>query len=62
MFRLYYGAVPELTEQFDAPIRTRIFTKAWKEEDPNRVIALSHSRPLPVPHRPRAVFSFTVLS
>ena len=62
MFKLYYGAIPEMTEKFDAPIKTRVFMKSWLEEDPNRVMALIHSRPLPVVHRPHSIYTVQVVA
>ncbi len=62
-FQLYWAAIPEMQDLLgNLLVQERIFAKSWAQQDPSAVIALSHSRPLPVPERPRAVCTFKVIA
>lgn len=58
--KLHYGAIPE-----NVPgnlFRGELFSKSIVEEDPPATIAIAHTRPLPVLHRPNATVSMQVIT
>lgn len=59
--RLYFGAIPDNFNLQGRFFQGEIFSKSWQEEDPPVVIALAHSRPLPVMRRPGTVVSMEVI-
>lgn len=59
---LYYGAIPDMKAFQAGRIQAERFSKSWEVEDPSAIMALAHSRPLPVPRRPGAVVSMKVVS
>lgn len=61
-FKLYYGAIPDMDAIDEGKFVGERFSKSWKKKDPSQLIALAHSRPLPVPRRPGAMVSMKVVS
>lgn len=61
-FTLYYGAIPDMKALNGRRFQGERFSKSWEQEDPSQMIALAHSRPLPVPRRPGAMVSMKVVS
>lgn len=61
-FTLYYGAIPDMKALQGRKFQGERFSKSWEQEDPSQMIALAHSRPLPVPRRPGAMVSMKVIS
>lgn len=59
---LYYGAIPDMKAINGQQIQTERFSKSWEEEDPSVLMALVHSRPLPVPRRPGSYYSLKVIA
>jgi hypothetical protein len=58
----YYGAIPDMDAFQGGLMQTQRFSKSWMEKDPSAMIALLHSRPLPVPRRPGSMVSMKVVS
>lgn len=58
---LYYGAIPDMDALDGRSWVGERFAKSWRESDPSTLQALVHSRPLPVPRRPDAVYSLKVV-
>lgn len=61
-FTLYYGAISDMKALQNRTYRGERFSKSWEVEDPSQLMALVHSRPLPVPRRPGAMVSMKVVS
>ena len=61
-FTLYYGAIPDMKALQGRKFQGERFSKSWEQEDPSQMVALAHSRPLPVPRRPGAMVSMKVIS
>jgi len=61
-FTLYYGAIPDMKALQGRKFQGERFSKSWENEDPSQMIALAHSRPLPVPRRPGAMVSMQVIA
>jgi hypothetical protein len=59
---LYYGAIPDMDALEGRRFVGERFSKSWRENDPSAMMALIHSRPLPVPRRPDATVSMKVVS
>lgn len=59
---LYYGAIPDMKALKGQLFQGERFSKSWEVEDPSAMMALLHSRPLPVPRRPDATVSMKVVS
>lgn len=59
---MYYGAIPDMKALQGRLFQGRRFSKSWENEDPSVLMALTHSRPLPVPRRPGAMVSMKVVS
>lgn len=59
---LYYGAIPDMKALEGRRFQGERFSKSWEVEDPSAMMALAHSRPLPVPRRPGASVSMKVVS
>lgn len=57
---MYYGAIPDMAAFQGRQFQGRRFSKSWEQEDPSALMALTHSRPLPVPRRPGAMVSMQV--
>lgn len=59
---LYYGAIPDMDAMGDTgrPFVGERFSKSWLEKDPSVMMALLHTRPLPVTRRPGANVSMKV--
>lgn len=57
---MYYGAIPDLKLFRGRLFQTRRFSKSWEEEDPSVMMALLHSRPMPVLRRPDTTVSLKV--
>lgn len=61
-FTLYYGAIPDMAALQGRRFQGERFSKSWEKQDPSQLMALAHSRPLPVPRRPGALVSMKVVS
>ena len=59
---MYYGAIPDMALFRGSLFQTRRFAKSWEENDPSAMMALTHTRPLPVLRRPDTTVSFKVVS
>lgn len=59
---LYFGAIPDMDASETGLLQTERFAKSWLVKDPSAMMALVHSRPLPVPRRPGASVSMKVVS
>lgn len=59
---LYYGAIPDMDALEGRLFQGERFSKSWLQKDPSQMIALAHSRPLPVPRRPGSMVSMKVVS
>jgi len=59
---MYFAAIPDMKAFKGRLFQSERFAKSWEEEDPSRMMALIHSRPLPVPRRPGATVSMKVVS
>lgn len=59
---MYYGAIPDFDALEGRAWVGRRFSKSWKQKDPSAMMALLHSRPLPVPRRPGSIVSVKVIS
>jgi hypothetical protein len=57
---MYYGAIPDLNVFQGRAVQTRRYAKSWTENDPPVMMALTHTRPLPVPRRVNATVSMKV--
>lgn len=60
-FTMYFGAIFDMDALEEDAFVGRRFSKSWKEKDPSAQILLTCSRPLPVPRRPGAIVSYSVL-
>lgn len=60
--KLYYGAIADVDALDGWLFQGERFAKSWKQPDPSALIALAHTRPLPVPRRPGATCSVKVIS
>lgn len=58
----YFGAIPDMKAFNGNLFQAQRFSKSWEEEDPSAMMALLHSRPLPVPRRPGSTVSMKVVS
>lgn len=59
---MWYGAIPDLQAFQGNMLQARRFAKSWDVQDPSSIMALTHSRPLPVTKRPGAIVSVKVVS
>ena len=59
---MYYGAIPDMKALAGQNFQAERFSKSWEVDDPSALMALVHSRPLPVPRRPGSMFSLKVLA
>lgn len=59
---LYYGAIPDMAALQGRLFVGRRYSKSWEQNDPSAVMALVHSRPLPVPRRLDTWVSMKVVS
>lgn len=57
---MYYASIPDMRAINGRLFQGERFSKSWEEEDPSAMIALTASRPLPVPRRPEAIVTLTV--
>lgn len=61
-FTMYYGAIHDWKALRDRKIQGERFSKSWEQEDPSVRNLLVHSRPLPVPRRPGAIYSAQIVA
>lgn len=59
---LYFAAIPDMDALQGRKIRSERFSKSWIEKDPSRMMALTHSRPMPWPRKPNATVSVKAVS
>jgi len=59
---MYFAAIPDMKAFKGRLFQSERFAKSWEEDDPSRLMALIHTRPLPVPRRPGATVSMKVVS
>lgn len=57
---LYFGAIPDMDAFQGRTFQSERFAKSWMVDDPSVMMALLHSRPLPVPRRPGSYISLDV--
>lgn len=58
----YFGAIPDMKAFNGSLFQSQRFSKSWEVEDPSAMMALLHSRPLPVTRRPGFSVSMKVVS
>lgn len=58
----YYGAIPDLDALEGKTMQAKRFAKSWKVPDPSAMMALIHTRPLPMPRIPDSTVSFKAIS
>lgn len=59
---MFYGAIPDMAALQGRKFQGRRFSKSWETPEPSALMALIHTRPLPVMQRPDSVYSLRVLS
>lgn len=59
---MYYGAIPDFDALEGKNFQGKRFAKSWTVKDPSSLMALVHSRPLPVPRKVDATVSMKVSS
>lgn len=58
----YYGAIPDMDALEGGLLQSKRFSKSWKQPDPSALMALVHSRPLPMTRQPDSTVSFKAVS
>jgi hypothetical protein len=59
---MYFASIPDMDAMNGGQFQVERFSKSWIEKDPSRLVALTHSRPLPWPRKPDATCSFKAVS
>lgn len=58
----YFGAIPDMAAFQGGLFQSQRFAKSFMKDDPSELMALLHSRPLPMTRRPGATVSMKVVS